>query len=61
MVVQKKEEAVTGTVYYDGDGICNIFNGKEWIKLFAWSGQSRGKARVSSIESIFRNISKNKQ
>lgn len=60
-MVPGKEEAVTGSVYYDSDGICNIFDGKDWIKLFAWSGQNRGKSRVSRIDSIFGNIRKNKQ
>ena len=51
-MVPGKKEAVTGSVYYDSDGICNIFDGSEWVKLFAWTG-SKNKGRLSSIEGIF--------
>jgi len=58
-MVSGKDEAVTGSVYYDSDGICNIFDGSEWVKLFAWTGE-KNKKRVSSIEGIFSlNIRKN--
>lgn len=60
-MVSGKEDASTGSVYYDNDGICNIFDGKEWVKLFAWSGE-KNKSRISSIEGIFElNIRKIKQ
>lgn len=51
-MVPGKEEAVTGSVYYDSEGICNIFDGNGWVKLFAWSGE-KNKSRISSIEGIF--------
>lgn len=51
-IVPGREEAVTGSVYYDSEGICNIFDGNGWVKLFAWSGE-KNKSRISSIEGIF--------
>jgi len=51
-MVAGKDEAVTGSVYYDNDGICNIFDGNGWVKLFAWTGE-KNKKRASSIEGIF--------
>ncbi len=51
-MVPGKEEAVTGSVYYDQDGICNIFDGSGWVKLFAWSG-GKNKERIARIEGIF--------
>jgi len=57
----EKVPATTGSVYYDSDGICNIFDGKEWVKLFAWTG-GKSKRRISMIEGIFSiNIRKIKQ
>ena len=50
--VPGREEAVTGSVYYDSEGICNIFDGNGWVKLFAWGGE-KNKSRISSIEGIF--------
>ena len=51
-MVAKKDEAPTGSVYYDSDGICNIFDGSEWVKLFAWSGD-KSRDRKARIESFF--------
>ena len=59
----EKGDAEVGSVYYDVDGICNIFDGSEWKKLFAWSGE-KSRERKSRIESFFpldirKNIEKN--
>lgn len=48
----EKGDAKVGSVYYDVDGICNIFDGSEWVKLFAWSGE-KSRDRKSRIESFF--------
>jgi hypothetical protein len=49
-----------GDIFYDSDGICNMFDGKEWKKLYAYV--SKNIERMSSIESIFsHNIIKNIQ
>ncbi len=51
-MVPGKQESVAGSVYYDQDGICNIFDGCGWVKLFAWSGD-KSMNRKARIESFF--------